>query len=85
MGLSNEFQLGESTTSLATGMSLTTQAGLNYNDESLVAYHPTYYALNNFEFVEWSEGLPLDTMNVNELYQLKERKYRINYVTLPLH
>ena len=85
-GFQMEFRLGESTTSLATGMSLTTfQAGLNYNDESLVAYHPTYYALSNFEFVEWNEGsLPLDTMNVNELYQLKERKYRINYVTLPI-
>jgi len=85
-GFQMEFKLGESTTSLATGMSLTTFAGsLNYNDESLVAHHPTYYALNNFEFVEWNEGLfPVDTMNAYELYQLKERKYKINYVTLPI-
>ena len=51
-GFQMEFRLGESTTSLATGMSLTTfQASLNYNDQSLAAYHPTYYALDNFEFV----------------------------------
>ena len=36
----------------------------NYNDESLVAHHPTYYALNNFEFVEWNEeSFPIDTMS----------------------
>ena len=82
-GFQMEFKLGESTTSLATGMSLTTFAGgLDYNDVSLVAHHPTYYALDNFELAEWNEAnSPPD--DGDTLYQLKERKYKINYVTLP--
>ena len=84
-GLQMEFRLGK-TTSFATGINLENfSAKLNYADDELAAYKPTYYLLNSdFQFVQWDESLaPVDSSS-GQMYQLKERKYKINYVNIPL-
>ena len=86
-GFQMEFKLGESTTSLVTGVNLTTfSAGLNYLGGSDMPLDPTYYILDNDDdFVPWeAETLPINHVNGNEYYQLEERKYKINYVTIPI-
>ena len=78
-GLQMEFRLGK-TTSFATGLNLENfSAKLNYADDELAAYKPTYYLLNSdFQFVQWNESLaPVDSSS-GQMYQLKERKYKIN-------
>ena len=82
-GLQMEFRLGK-TTSFATGLNLESfSAKLNYADDALAAYKPTYYMLNDFQYVQWDElNTPIDSTQ-GDLYQLKQRKYTINYVNLP--
>ena len=83
-GLQMEFKLGK-TTSFATGFNLESfSAKLNYADDLLPSYKPTYYLLNdNFEYVKWDELSPSIDSLQGDLYQLKERKYAVNYVNIP--
>ena len=70
-------------TSFRTGFSISTfKAGLNYYDENLSLNHKTYYVLDSQEdFVSW--GDPDDPVPDGDLYQLKNRKYKINYFNIP--
>ena len=83
-GLQMEFKLGK-TTSFATGLNLESfSASLNYADDALQAYKPTYYALNDFNYVQWDENsAPIDSLQ-GDIYQLNQRKYKINYVNIPI-
>jgi hypothetical protein len=84
-GLQMEFKLGK-TTSLVTGLNLESfSAKLNYYPVELETAKPTYYALDaNQDYEVWNElSPPIDSLNVGQTYQLKERKYKINYVNLP--
>ena len=69
-------------TSFRTGFSISTfKAGLNYYDENLSLNHKTYYVLNaQEEFVNWSPNTPPPD---GDLYQLINRKYKINYFNIP--
>ena len=64
------------------GFSISTfKAGLNYYDENLSLNHKTYYVLNaQEEFVNWSPNTPPPD---GDLYQLINRKYKINYFNIP--
>ncbi len=94
-GMQMEFKINQ-TNSIVTGLNLTTfSGGLNYADQTLEAHNDNYlldgffgpgsikaiYALTtNFEFIKWDN---MDTVPVGDIYLLKERKYKINYVTIP--
>ena len=69
-------------TSIRTGFSISTfKAGVNYYDDNLSLNHKTYYVLDaQEEFVNWS---PNTSPPDGELYQLINRKYRINYFNIP--
>lgn len=69
-------------TSFRTGFSISTfKAGLNYFDDNLSLNHKTYYVLNaQEEFVNWSSNTPPPD---GDLYQLINRKYKINYFNIP--
>ena len=69
-------------TSFRTGFSISTfKAGLNYFDDNLSLNHKTYYVLDaQEEFVNWSSNTPPPD---GDLYQLINRKYKINYFNIP--
>ena len=52
---------------------------------NLLLTSPLITLLNSdFQFVQWDESLaPVDSSS-GQIYQLKERKYKINYVNIPL-
>ena len=79
-GLQMEFKLGK-TTSLVTGLNLESfSAKLNFDDADLSSYKSTYYSVNEGDYTEWTD---LTTAPDTIIYQLSERKYKINYVNLP--
>lgn len=69
-------------TTLRTGLNLTTfKASLNYYNPDLTLSKETYFVLDATEnYVNWSDNTPPE----GDLYQLFNRKYKVNYVNIPL-
>ena len=69
-------------TSLRTGINLSTfKAGLNYYNSDLTLAKETYFVLDASEnYVNWDGNNPPD----GDLYQLYNRKFKVNYVNIPV-
>jgi len=82
-GLDTEINFSPST-SLRTGLNFSTfNAGINYYNTDLNLHHRTFYVLDASEnFIEWKDGSLPDTSGY--IYQLHNRNYSINYVSIPL-
>ncbi|MBH19433.1 MAG: hypothetical protein CL851_03310 [Crocinitomicaceae bacterium] len=69
-------------TSLRTGINLSTfKAGLSYYNSDLTLAKETYFVLDASEnYVNWDGNNPPD----GDLYQLYNRKFKVNYVNIPV-